>query len=56
MRQDECRLIMFSRTKWIKLIIIQIARDNGNTINDSNNTALDKPCFFVKRNSIITYY
>ena len=27
--------------------MIHIARDNGNTINDSNNTAFDKPSFFV---------
>ena len=33
--QDECWLVMFSRTKWIKLMI-QIPRDNVNTINDGN--------------------
>ena len=31
--------------------MIQIARDNGYTINDSNNTAFDKPNFFVRRDS-----
>ena len=33
--QDECWLVMFSRTKWIK-VMIQIPRDNVNTINDGN--------------------
>ena len=51
MSQDECWLVMFSRTKWIKLIMIQIPRDNGNTINDSNNTAFGKPSSFVTRDS-----
>ena len=31
--------------------MIQIARDNGNTINDSNNTAFNKPSFFATRDS-----
>ena len=31
--------------------MIQIARDNGYRINDSNNTAFDKPNFFVTRDS-----
>ena len=31
--------------------MIQIARDNGNTINDSNSTAFDKPVSFVTRDS-----
>ena len=34
--------------------MIQIARDNGYRINDSNNTAFDKPNFFVTRDS--SYY
>ena len=51
MWQDECWLVRFSRKKWIKLIIIQIARDNGNAINDSNSTAFNKPSFFVTRYS-----
>ena len=42
---------MFNKTKWIKLIMIQIAGYNGNTINDSNNTAFGKPSFFVTRDS-----
>ena len=33
------------------MIMIQIARDNGNTVNDSNNTAFDKPSFFVTKDS-----
>ena len=51
MWQNECWLVMFSRAKWIKLIIIQLARDNSNTINESNNTAFDKPSIFVTRDS-----
>ena len=31
--------------------MIQKARDNGNTINDSNNAAFDEPKFFVTRDS-----
>ena len=31
--------------------MIQIARDNGNTINDNNNTVFDKPSLFVTRDS-----
>ena len=31
--------------------MIQKAKDNGNTINDSNNTAFDEPKFFVTRDS-----
>ena len=54
MTQDECWLVMFSRTKWIKLIMIQIPRNDGNTINDSNNTAFGKPSSSVKRDS--SYY
>ena len=31
--------------------MIQIPRNNGNTINDSNNTAFGKPSSFVTRDS-----
>ena len=31
--------------------MVQIAKDNGYTINDSNNAAFDKPSFFVTRDS-----
>ena len=41
--------VSFSRTKWIKLKMNQIARENGNTINDSNNTSSNKPCCKNKR-------
>ena len=42
---------MFCRTKGIKLIIIQIPRNYGTTINDSNNTAFDKSIFLIARDS-----
>ena len=31
--------------------MIQLARDNSNTINESNNTAFKKPSIFVTRDS-----
>ena len=31
--------------------MIQVGKDNDNTINDSNNIAFDKPSFFVTRDS-----
>ena len=31
--------------------MVQVARDNGNTINDIKNTAFNKPSFFVSKDS-----
>ena len=35
--------------------MIQVARDNGNTINDSKNTPFDKPIFLLTRDSYYYY-
>ena len=51
MWHDECWLVVFNRTGRIKLIMVQVARDNGNTINDIKNTAFNKPSFFVSKDS-----